>query len=63
MQGGCGSAILEFLEENDCLDKIKVKRIGLPDMFIEHGNVNKLREKYGIDKSSIKEKILAFLRR
>lgn len=63
LQGGCGSAILEFLEENDCLDKIKVKRIGLPDMFIEHGNVNKLREKYGIDKSSIKEKILAFLRR
>ena len=35
LEGGFGSAVLELLSEEDI--KIKVKRIGLPDKFIEHG--------------------------
>ena len=51
-QGGFGGAILEFF--NDMGPKnILVKRIGLPDKFVEHGPQDVLREKYGLDSSGI----------
>ncbi|MEQ6376494.1 1-deoxy-D-xylulose-5-phosphate synthase [Bacillaceae bacterium S4-13-56] len=49
LQGGFGSAVLEFAEENNYYGKI-IKRMGIPDRFIEHGSVNKLLE--GIDLTS-----------
>ena len=51
-QGGLGSAILELFTDMDVRD-IRVKRLGLPDRFVEHGAVELLREKYGLDKSGI----------
>ncbi|MBL6978989.1 MAG: 1-deoxy-D-xylulose-5-phosphate synthase, partial [Desulfobacteraceae bacterium] len=46
-QGGFGGAILELF--NDMGPKnISVKRIGLPDKFVEHGPQDILREKYGL---------------
>jgi len=51
-QGGFGGAILEFF--NDMGPKnISVKRIGLPDKFVEHGPQDILREKYGLDSAGI----------
>ena len=51
-QGGFGGAILEFF--NDMGPKnILVKRIGLPDEFVEHGPQDILREKYGLDSAGI----------
>jgi len=44
--GGCGSAVLEALEEMGC--DVPVVRIGWPDQFIEHGKVDALREKHGL---------------
>jgi 1-deoxy-D-xylulose-5-phosphate synthase len=35
------------------LKNIRVKRIGLPDKFIEHGPSNMLRERYGLDSAGI----------
>lgn len=52
LQGGFGSAVMEFLEENG-LWNIPIKRIGLPDNFIEHGAPDVLRKKYGLDAEGI----------
>ena len=53
--GGFGSAILELLsDENIC---ISVKRIGVPDKFVEHGNQKILRKKYKVDSDGICESL------
>lgn len=55
--GGFGSAVLEWLNDNGYATS--VKRMGLPDKFIEHGTVPQLREIAGIDKESIRREIKA----
>jgi 1-deoxy-D-xylulose-5-phosphate synthase len=51
-QGGLGSALLELFNDHD-LPNLRLKRMGLPDKFVEHGPSVLLREKYGLDKSGI----------
>ncbi len=51
-QGGFGSAVLECLNDEGVTD-VTVKRIGLPDTFVEHGPQELLRSKYGIDATAI----------
>ena len=51
-QGGFGGAILELFNDQG-LKNILVKRIGLPDKFVEHGPQDILREKYGLDSAGI----------
>ncbi len=51
-QGGLGSALLELFNDRD-LRNVRLKRVGLPDKFVEHGPLALLREKYGLDKSGI----------
>lgn len=51
-QGGFGAAILELFNDSGLTD-VSVKRIGLPDKFIEHGPPDVLREKYGLDPAGI----------
>jgi 1-deoxy-D-xylulose-5-phosphate synthase len=52
LQGGFGSAVLELLQEMG-LWGIRVKRLGIPDCFVEHGPQPLLRAKYGIDEEGI----------
>jgi len=52
LQGGFGSAILELFQERG-LFSIPLKRLGIPDIFVEHGPQGLLREKYGIDENGI----------
>lgn len=52
LQGGFGSAILELFQERG-LFSIPLKRLGIPDIFVEHGTQVLLREKYGIDENGI----------
>jgi len=47
LQGGFGSAVLELFEEKG-LKGVKVRRLGLPDRFIEHGSPASLREEHGL---------------
>ena len=54
--GGFGSAILEFAAENDYLNNT-IKRLGVPDNFIEHGKVDELYKIAGIDRESILKEI------
>jgi len=50
--GGFGSAVLELFQERG-LFQVQVKRLGVPDLFVEHGPQSLLREKYGIDENGI----------
>jgi 1-deoxy-D-xylulose-5-phosphate synthase len=52
LQGGFGSAVLELFQEKG-LHSIQVRRLGIPDLFVEHGPQILLREKYGIDEKGI----------
>ena len=52
LQGGFGSAVLELLQEEG-LTSVHVKRLGIPDLFVEHGPPALLRAKYGIDEAGI----------
>jgi len=52
LPGGFGSAILEFFSDQG-LSNIIIKRLGIPDKFIEHGPQELLRESCGIDRKEI----------
>ena len=52
LHAGFGSAILECLMDAG-INGIRVKRIGIPDAFIEHGKPALLRAKFGIDADAI----------
>ncbi|MDI7260813.1 MAG: 1-deoxy-D-xylulose-5-phosphate synthase [Thermodesulfobacteriota bacterium] len=52
LMGGFGSAVLELFQEKGLIS-IPVRRLGIPDRFIEHGPQSVLREKYGIDEKGI----------
>ncbi|PHR72492.1 MAG: 1-deoxy-D-xylulose-5-phosphate synthase [Lutibacter sp.] len=54
--GGFGSAVLEFASENNYSNKI-IKRLGVPDNFIEHGGVQELYKIVGLEKEKILEEI------
>ena len=57
VQGGFGSAIVEFMVDHQY--SAKVIRLGIPDQIIEHGEQKELYEQCGIDSTSILTKILA----
>ncbi len=58
--GGFGSSILEFIAENN-YQNISLKRLGIPDNFVEHGKVSELNKIIGLDITSIKKEINLFL--
>lgn len=49
--GGLGSAVLEFMADYGYTPQIR--RIGVPDQFIEHGSISELYKQCGMDASSI----------
>ena len=57
--GGMGSAITEWMNEHGYTPQIK--RLGLPDSFVEHGTIAQLQAIVGIDKDSIKNAISQLL--
>ncbi|HZR43840.1 MAG TPA: 1-deoxy-D-xylulose-5-phosphate synthase [Ktedonobacteraceae bacterium] len=54
LMGGFGGAVLELLERRS-LWGINIRRIGLPDTFVEHGAPTILKELYGLSSAHIKE--------
>lgn len=52
LQGGFGSAVLELLAAEK-ITGLKVKRIGIPDRFIEHGTQAELRKMLCLDADGI----------
>ena len=55
LKGGMGSAVLEFMSDNDYHPHIK--RIGLPDHFVEHGSIKELYHLCGMDEEGIMKHI------
>ncbi len=62
LQGGFGSAVLELLQEEG-LYSIQIKRLGIPDLFVEHGPQSLLREKYGIDENGIYQGVMEMFKK
>jgi len=58
--GGFGSAVLELLADRDLIG-VHVKRLGIPDIFVEHGAQSVLRKKYELDAAGILKHALAIL--
>jgi len=52
LHGGFGSAVLECLTDAG-ITRNRVVRIGIPDIYVEHGSQKILRSKYGIDAPAI----------
>ena len=57
LAGGFGSAVMEWLSDHD--RHPLVRRLGLPDQFVEHGSVGQLQQLTGLDVTSIKHTILS----
>lgn len=55
--GGFGEAVLDYF--NQIGSRVKVLNITLPDDYVEHGNVEMLKQEVGIDADSVEKKILA----
>ena len=58
LQGGMGSAILEFMSDHGYSPT--VRRIGLPDKFVQHGTPKELYHICGMDAESIEKVLLSF---
>ncbi|MCC8143099.1 MAG: 1-deoxy-D-xylulose-5-phosphate synthase [Tannerellaceae bacterium] len=58
IQGGFGSAVLEFMADHGYHPK--VKRIGVPDQYIEHGTLPELYKLCGLDAESIATVLKSF---
>ncbi|MFN8417077.1 MAG: 1-deoxy-D-xylulose-5-phosphate synthase [Cytophagaceae bacterium] len=55
LQGGFGSAVLEFISENNY--QVQVSRIGIPDVIVEHGEPHQLYKECGMDAESIAQRV------
>ena len=56
LAGGFGSAVAEFLSDQS-LNDIKLWRIGLPDRFIQQGDISLLLEEVGISAEQLWQQI------
>jgi 1-deoxy-D-xylulose-5-phosphate synthase len=52
LHGGFGSAVLESLNSQDIVN-VRIKRVGIADIFVEHGPQRQLRSVYGVDAAAI----------
>jgi 1-deoxy-D-xylulose-5-phosphate synthase len=55
IQGGFGSAVLEFMAEHGYQSKVTI--MGIPDRLVEHGTPKELYKEIGLDAESIVAKI------
>jgi 1-deoxy-D-xylulose-5-phosphate synthase len=59
LKGGFGSAIIEFMCDNGY--QASVKRLGIPDYFVEHGSQQELYHECGFDAGGIEKAIREIL--
>lgn len=55
-KGGFGSAVLEYLTEQNYRGQVKI--LGVPDQFVEHGTPAELYHQIGLDKEGILKALL-----
>ncbi|MCU0419054.1 MAG: 1-deoxy-D-xylulose-5-phosphate synthase [Cyclobacteriaceae bacterium] len=61
LQGGMGSAVLEFMADHEY--RASVKRLGIPDDVIEHGEQSELHAECGFDAAGIRKAVEHMLER
>jgi len=54
--GGLASSINELIAKKHLKD-VTIRNFGYPDVFVEHGSVDELEKKYGLDEESILKSI------
>lgn len=59
IQGGFGSAVLEFMADNHYA--AEVKRLGIPDRIVEHGEQPELHRECGFDPEGIEKAVMEIL--
>jgi 1-deoxy-D-xylulose-5-phosphate synthase len=59
LQGGFGSAVLEFMADNNY--SAEVRRLGIPDRVVEHGEQIELHRECGFDPDGIERAVVALL--
>src|SRR5690606_260719 len=59
IQGGFGSAVLEFMADNNY--HLPVRRLGIPDVVVEHGEQSELHHACGYDEEHIEQTVVALL--
>lgn len=62
LMGGFGSAVLELYQERGIVPAA-MKRLGIPDRFVEHGTQQELRQRCGIDAGGIAGAVEAMMNR
>ncbi len=60
ISGGFGSAVLEFMSDNGY--HAQVKRLGVPDRFVDHGTPKDLYKECGFDSDSIRQAVHTLIR-
>jgi len=60
LQGGFGSAVIEFMADHGYLARLK--RLGIPDGIVEHGEPAELHRECGIDIDGIVKSVLELVR-
>lgn len=59
IQGGFGSAVLEFMADNNY--QAEVRRLGIPDRVVEHGEQIELQRECGFDPDGIERTVIEIL--
>jgi 1-deoxy-D-xylulose-5-phosphate synthase len=62
LQGGFGSSVLEFAHDKGYYQQA-IDRMGIPDQFIEHGDVNLLLEEIGMTTSEVVKRMTILARK
>jgi 1-deoxy-D-xylulose-5-phosphate synthase len=61
LRGGFGSSVLEFMADHSY--KAEIKRLGIPDYFVEHGTQDELIAECGFDQTAIEMAVRELLKR
>ena len=59
--GGAGSAVVEWASDAGLMDGVRVVRLGLPDVYVEHGTQRQLHDEVGIGPDGIERAALALV--
>ena len=59
LQGGFGSAVIEFMADHNY--KCEVRRLGIPDVIVEHGEQLEIQAECGYDPASISKAVQQML--
>ena len=61
--GGFGEHVVQYFNENHAGQMPKVENIAVPDVYVEHGNVDILKKELGLDAESVVKRIVAAYKR